>query len=406
LNFNGGIIRASMASTSFLTGLNSAYVYGGGAIINDGGYAITIAQPLLAPIGYGVNSIGVNTGGSGYIAPPLVKLTGGIGSGAAASAQISPASGTVTNIIITNPGNGYAGGDVLSVTFLGGGGSGAVAGTPVLVLNNSGGLTKTGAGTLTLAGPDTYTGFTTISQGRLALASAGSIASSAGITLGSGTTFDVSAVSGFTLGAAQTLQGLGTVNGAVKVNGTLVPGISMPGTLNLNVAPTLNGTMVMKINRNGGTFLYDQLRLTSGLLTYGGTLTVTNLGDPLQAGDAFQLFLAPGYSGAFTATNLPALGINLYWTNTLTQNGTLTIASSASTMPANIVWNLNGTNLVLTWPTNQIGWRLLVQTNNLASGLSLNTNDWTTIVNSSATNQVSVPANTIQPAEFYRLVYP
>ena len=389
-----------------MTGLTASYVYGGGANINNGGYAVTISQPLLAPTGYGVSSIAINNGGANYIAPPVIKLTGGTGTGATAAAQISSTSGAVTNIVITNPGRGYASSDVLTVTFLGGGGSGALAGASVLTVNTSGGLTKTGAGTLTLAGADTYTGPTAISQGKLALTSSGSIASSAGITLGSGTTFDVSAVSGYTLGAAQMLQGFGSVNGAVTANGTIAPGASATGTLTLNSAPMLHGNTLMKINRNGGAFLNDQLKVLASPLTYGGALVVTNIGAPLQFGDTFQIFSAAAYAGAFAATNLPPLGNSLYWTNTLALNGTLTVASSVSTLPTSLGWNWSGTNLLISWPADHTGWRLLIQTSNLAAGLSLNTNDWTTFDNSSTTNQVSVPVNASQPTEFYRLVYP
>jgi len=405
-NFNGGLLRASAANTAFLTGLTAAYVYGGGANINDGGFAITVGQGLLAPAGYGVSAIALNNGGAGYLAPPIATLSGGTGSGAAATAQIDPVSGAVTNIVIASPGSGYASSDILTVTFAGGGGNGAVAATPVLVANPGGGLTKTGAGTLILAGANTYTGLTTITQGKLALANGGSIGDSASILLGSGTTFDVSAVGGYTLGATQTLHGFGTVNGAVTVDGTVAPGASATGTLTLNNAPVLQGAAVMKINRNSGAFLNDQVKLPAGTLTYGGTLTVTNAGAPLQAGDTFQIFSAPTYAGTFAALNLPALGNNLYWTNTLAQNGAIAVASGVATIPPNLVWNLSGTNLALSWPADHTGWRLLMQTNQLASGVSLNTNDWTTVANSAGTNQVSLPWDATNATEFYRLVYP
>jgi autotransporter-associated beta strand protein len=410
LNFNGGTLKARAANTTFFNGLASSYIYAGGANINDGGFAITIGQPLLTPTGYGVSSITINNGGSGYIAPPLVTISGGSGSGASAIAQINFASGAVTNIFITNPGNGYASSDALTVTFTGGGGTGASVNTPILAANLGGGLTKIGTGTTTLAGTNTYTGTTTIGQGKLALSGTGSIANSTNITLGGslggGLIFDVSAVSGFTLGAAQTLQGNGTVNGAVIVNGTISPGTSAIGTLTWNNSPALNGVTLMKINRNNGAFMADQIKLPAATITYSGTLSVTNVGSALQAGDTFQLFSATSYAGAFAATNLPPLGNNLYWTNQLALNGTLAVASSVSTLPTNIVWSLAGTSLVLSWPSDHTGWRLLVQTNNLASGLSLNPNDWMTVANSSTTNQVSVPVIPAQPAEFYRLVYP
>ena len=65
-----------------------------------------------------------------------------------------------------------------------------------------------------------------------------------------------------------------------------------------------------------------------------------------------------------------------------------------------------GTNLVLNWPSDHTGWRLLIQTNNLQNGVSSNTNDWATVANSSNTNQVFVPIVITNGSEFYRMVYP
>lgn len=172
LNFNGGTLQASAANATFMTGLTSATVYGGGALIDDGGFAVTIAQPLLAPAGYGVSSISLSSGGAGYIDSPIVTISGGSGTGATATAQVDPVSGQVTGIVVTSPGTGYAVSDTLTVTIAGGGGSGAVASAPILVANTSGGLTKSGAGTLTLSGANTYTGNTTINAGTLDLAQA------------------------------------------------------------------------------------------------------------------------------------------------------------------------------------------------------------------------------------------
>ena len=47
-----------------------------------------------------------------------------------------------------------------------------------------------------------------------------------------------------------------------------------------------------------------------------------------------------------------------------------------------------------------------MQTNNLAKGISLNTNDWGTVANSASTNLVIIPINPVTPTEFYRLIYP
>ena len=193
-----------------------------------------------------------------------------------------------------------------------------------------GGLTKNGTGTLTLNGTDTYTGTTTINAGTLALASAGSIASSRNITVAGGAGFDVSAVAGgFTLGAAHTLSGSGSVNGTVVNNGSIAPGTGgTTGALIFSNSPTLNSVTVIKVNRNNGTPLNDQINLLSSTITYGGTLTVNNIGAPLTAGDSFAIFSAVSYTGNFATLNLPSLGAGLAWNTNVLASGMLSVVAT------------------------------------------------------------------------------
>ncbi len=193
-----------------------------------------------------------------------------------------------------------------------------------------GGLTKNGAGTLTLSGVNTHTGTTTINAGTLALSSSGSLANSRNSSVAGGALFDVSAVAGgFTLGAAQTLSGSGSVNGAVAINGMIAPGNSgIIGTLTLSNPPMLKGVTLIKINRNNGTPLNDQINLPSSAITYGGTLTVNNVGAPLTAGDNFQIFSAANYNGTFTTLNLPSLGTGLAWNTNALTNGFLSVIAT------------------------------------------------------------------------------
>ena len=163
LNLDGGTLRAAINSATFLQGLDSALVWPDGATIDAATFNVTAAQSLRAPAGSGVTSIPVGSGGSGYIGPPLVVVSGGGGAGATAYAQIDAAAGTVTTLVITSAGENFV--SPPSVAFLGGGGSGASAGTPVLGASSSGALTKQGSGTLTLTGTNTYTGGTTVGAG-------------------------------------------------------------------------------------------------------------------------------------------------------------------------------------------------------------------------------------------------
>ena len=207
-----------------------------------------------------------------------------------------------------------------------------------------GGMTKNGAGTLTLSGTNTYTGTTTINAGRVALGSAGSIASSRSIAVAGGALFDVSAVSGgFTLGAAQTLSGSGTVNGVITNRGTIAPGASgTTGTLALSNSPVFNGALLIKVNRNNGTPLNDQIRLPASAMTYAGTLTVSNLGAPLIAGDSFAIFSAASYHGSFATLNLPALGAGLAWNTNALTNGVLSVVTTVGPQFASLAQGADG----------------------------------------------------------------
>ena len=174
LNFNGGTLKANQANAAFLAGLTSAYVRPGGGTIDNGGFPITIGQPLLAPGGNGVSAAGLSVSGGGFIATPLVTITGD-GTGATAVATID-ANGNLTGITMTNPGTGYTAPPTFTLEGGGIGNTGTVQGSATLVANTSGGMTFSGGGTTTLGGANTYTGNTTVLSGStLVLASSGGL---------------------------------------------------------------------------------------------------------------------------------------------------------------------------------------------------------------------------------------
>ncbi|MCC6124288.1 MAG: autotransporter-associated beta strand repeat-containing protein [Pirellulales bacterium] len=176
VNFHGGVLKGARASsTDWVKGL-TAYVYKDGAKIDTAGYDNTIATTTLAaPTGQGLKTVTLGDFGSGYKSAPLVQIatTSGPGRGATAVAAVdlnpaNPTFGQITGITITNPGVDYDATSALSFTFLGGGGT-APAAVPTIVLENntSGGLTKMGAGILTLSLAPTYTGNTFVNEGTL-----------------------------------------------------------------------------------------------------------------------------------------------------------------------------------------------------------------------------------------------
>jgi autotransporter-associated beta strand protein len=198
------------------------------------------------------------------------------------------------------------------------------------VIKNTAGtvaLTKLGSGTLTLNGANLYSGTTTISAGTLALGASGFIPSSATINVLASATLDVSAVS-FTLGGSQTLKGNGSIVGATTLNGALTPGASI-GTLTFDTAPTLGGSIVAEIN-SAASPNADKVVVSSGTLTYGGTLTVTNIGGAPASGTTFDLFDG-SLAGSFSTINLPG-GTAHWFTANLAVDGTITFTNNAPTI--------------------------------------------------------------------------
>src|SRR5439155_3437535 len=144
-------------------------------------------------------------------------------------------------------------------------------------------------------------------------------------------------------------------------------------------------------------------------VTYGGTLNMVISGRPAVASDAFKLFsattvatsLSSPYAGAFTSIVPGAPGANLVWnTSTLATDGTLRITS---TIASNIAVQVTGNQLTLSWPSDNIGWRLQGQTNAIGVGLN---DTWFDVTGSKATNRVVVTINPANGSAFYRLVYP
>ena len=197
-------------------------------------------------------------------------------------------------------------------------------------------ILKNGSGILTLAGTNLYLGTTTVNNGTLLVN--GSIATNS-VTVAGGT-----------------LGGSGLIRGAVTIQsgGTLSPGAVSGTTSTLTISNSLNlsGTTFLALNPAAGT---NDLVRGLASVTFGGTLTVTNLGGSLTAGDNFKLFSAANFTGNFSALNLPPLGTGLAWNTSALTNGVLAVGLGA-VAPRFSQVSLAGTNLLMSGSGGAAGY--------------------------------------------------
>lgn len=332
LNFAGGTLKAVSAQSAFLPALTGVYLNGafgsfsGGAVIDSNSVGITIGAALSAPAGDGVATIPVTTGGSGYIGAPAVSITdSGSGFGATAIANMvddGTGNGTlaIASITITNPGNNYT----APAASLIGGGNGVTAatlGTLTSAANTSGGLTKIGAGTLTLSGANTYTGATLVSSGTLKSSTAGSAATDIEVTGGAAGGVRVA-----------TDDGQWINSGDLKLNTTSSVVIDYGSTIpSTTVAPIAVDNLVLETNLG----LKLEAATFSGLVVDQSYPLISWTASGPTDGSAFTSVLTAHLGGTLTVT-----GKTLF----------LTVTSNAAGLP--ISW-ITGDG---TWDTVTTNW--------------------------------------------------
>jgi autotransporter-associated beta strand protein len=188
--------------------------------------------------------------------------------------------------------------------------------TGVLAVTNRisgpGSLSQNGAGTVVLYGTNIYIGSTMVNAGKLLVAG----------TLAGGQV---------TVAAQASLGGSGTIDGptTIQTGGTLLAGLGgfNFGTLTISNTLNLGGNVLFALNKTNAQTSSKITGLST--ITYGGTLTVTNLGPSNFAnGDTFTLFQAANYSSNFTNITLPVLPTGLVWnTSSLLANGSISVSS-------------------------------------------------------------------------------
>ena len=174
-------------------------------------------------------------------------------------------------------------------------------------------LTKSGNGTLTLTGANTYAGVTTISAGTLLANNASGSATGTGA---------------ITVAAAGTLGGTGTVSGAVTNNGIIAPGSGGVGTLSVGNNVTDGANSSWSIDLSGASA--DKLAVTGNIdLSAVDALNVSGAG----TGTSWLIGTYTGtLTGAFdTVTN----GYTVSYTG-----GNITLNTAVAGLPGD--YNQNG----------------------------------------------------------------
>jgi autotransporter-associated beta strand protein len=155
-------------------------------------------------------------------------------------------------------------------------------------LQRSGGLTKVGTGSLTLAGTDNATGPTTVAGGTLIVASTGAIVNG-----------------GVTVNAGATLRGSGIIQGSVLVAGTLEGGTptNTGGLLEIgNLSFASTGAFSTRLNSSTA---FDKVVVLGNVALNGASLIVLP-GYSAAPGTQFQL-VGGNVTGAFA--NLPGTAV-------------------------------------------------------------------------------------------------
>ena len=157
------------------------------------------------------------------------------------------------------------------------------------------GLTMAG-GSQTLTGTNTYSGNTTISAGTLTLGATALLNNSTALAIGSGGTFDVSAIANFTNNGA-TLTASGLIGTPATINGGTTVTLN-PQAVTLNYTPA----------STNGDLANPALYVESAALTLNGEITVNNLGSSPMGAGTYTLIAATSGSLTGNLTLNPTIG--------------------------------------------------------------------------------------------------
>jgi fibronectin-binding autotransporter adhesin len=354
----GGVLSGSGSLTKIGTGtftLTNLNTYAGGTTLTNGQLNI--------------NNGGTSAANSAIGTGALTLLGGTIDNTSGSAVTLAPNNAQTWNGSFTNAGSSSLNLGSGIVTLAGSSRVTVNAGTLTVggAISGSGfSLTKAGGGTLTLSGASTYSGNTVISGGTLALTGGGSIANSPGITVSNGATLDVSALSStFTLGAAQSLFGGGTVNGSASTTSGSKVYAGTDGGYGTN---TFNNNLTLV---SGAAAYFDLGTVVNGsndLIVVNGSLTLNgnalhvkapSLSSSLAAADYVLFTVSGAISGSFAATpTWDVQPVNFGNYTVVTSGNTVLLHHATTQLPSGAGFaspssvNRNGTTTITVQATN------------------------------------------------------
>jgi autotransporter-associated beta strand protein len=296
------------------------------------------------------------------------------------------------------------------------------------------GLVKTGPGTLYLQGTNLCAAGYTVNAGVLVLGGgpvdyplSGPITNNAAlmISVASGLTYSdpIAGAGLFTKGGpgTLTLNGTNAVTGPVLVQSgklALSPGTVMAGplvvpsaelqinrsaaavTLSVASASFANATLDLDLDFNpAGPVVLN----VSGALTNNGVTKINLLRAGALGAGRYPLIQYGSYQGDESSPfvlNPLAPGMAATIQNNPANGSIDLVVTAAPSISASLV---GSGALELSWPPDNTGWQLQMQTNSLAVGLSTN---WFIVADSTLTNLLWLPIDPTVGTTFFRLVYP
>ena len=261
---------------------------------------------IFSPNAFAVTQITLSAPGTGYSPATTATINGS--STTPATVSISP------SLVQLNADSSIGGSGNLNIPVVAGGF----------------GLTKVGAGTVTLTGTSTYTGTTEVAAGTLLVN--GSTAQPSNVTVDPGAK----------------LGGFGTVKGSVNVLGTLAPGAaSAPTTLNvsgnLNFNPSnLASPGTLALNLIGGSGADRIIDSGASVNLTGATLSLTTSGT-INNGDTFTILQTTGViTGMFNNGSFITVGAQTFSIDYGSGSGNVVLTAVAPVNPTVTGVVLNG----------------------------------------------------------------